>query len=58
MVSVLAWQGWLMTPISFGLIAAAFGLAAVFLLAADLVKMTLMRPGTSSPGGTVPEPGA
>jgi H+-transporting ATPase len=46
-VAVLAWQGWLMAPLPFGFIAAAFGLAAVFLLAADLLKIGLMRPAAS-----------
>jgi H+-transporting ATPase len=54
-VTVLARQGWLMAPISFALIAASFGLAVVFLLAADLAKIALMGTGT---GAAAPIPGA
>ncbi|MDA8311211.1 MAG: plasma-membrane proton-efflux P-type ATPase [Actinomycetota bacterium] len=40
-VGLIAWFGWLTAPISIGLIAATFGLAAVFLVVADLLKMAL-----------------
>ncbi|MDA8317686.1 MAG: plasma-membrane proton-efflux P-type ATPase [Actinomycetota bacterium] len=40
-VGLIAWFGWLTAPISIGLIAATFGLAAVFLVLADLLKMAL-----------------
>jgi H+-transporting ATPase len=49
--AILAWQGWLMATLPFGFIAAAFGLATVFLLAADLLKMGLMRPAASRGAG-------
>ncbi len=56
-VGLIAWFGWLTAPISIGLIAATFGLAAVFLVLADLLKMALAhleepRP-TRSPGTPV-----
>jgi H+-transporting ATPase len=44
-VAVLAWQGWLMTSISIGLIAEALAFAVAFLIAADLLKMALTRLG-------------
>lgn len=45
-VTILAWQGWLMAPISSGLIAAAFGLAA------DLVKIDLTGAGSGAQAPT------
>ncbi len=50
---VIAWVGWLTAPISIGLIAATLGLAVVFLVAADALKMALAhlggRPAVSPP---------
>jgi len=55
-VTVIAWSGWLTAPISIGLIAATLGLAAVFLFAADLVKMGLAhlgdRPASANEGAS------
>jgi H+-transporting ATPase len=48
-VAVLAWQGWLMRPISLGLAAGMLALAVAFLFAADLVKIVLGRPGARPP---------
>lgn len=49
-VSVLATQGWLMSSISIGLVAAVLGLAFVFLIGADLLKVLLMHVGVRSSG--------
>lgn len=40
-VGLIAWFGWLTAPIPIGLIAATLGLAVIFLITADLLKMAL-----------------
>jgi len=42
-VAVLAWRGWLMTPIGPAALGVAFGTGAVFLLLADAVKGPIFR---------------
>lgn len=42
-VTLLASVGWLMAPISLPLIGAVLALAVVFLVGADLLKVSLMR---------------
>ncbi len=63
-VAFLAAMGWLMAPISIGLIAAVLALAVAFLFAADLLKMGLARlgpppaPGTPAAAPSVERPAA
>lgn len=63
-VAFLAAMGWLMAPISIGLIAAVLALAVAFLFAADLLKMGLARlgpppaPGTPARAPSVERPAA
>jgi H+-transporting ATPase len=55
LATVLATQGWLMSPISIGLVALMLGFAAAYLIAADLLKITLSRL-TNSPARPPPPP--
>ncbi len=52
-VGLIAWAGWLTAPISIGLIFAALGLAVVFLVVADLLKMALAGVGAPAVSGPV-----
>jgi len=51
-VGVIAWAGWLTAAIPVGLIAATLGLSALFLFAADLLKIALRGVGSSPTSST------